>query len=466
MGVGDTFLSGAISPLPAFQNLQRIGEDHQQAIEFQQQQAMRQQQMQRQQQIQQFQMMQEQQAQQREQAQTAFENKRQVAGDMLKAETPEGVSALSQLYGDVLPPQQVMAMQQAALGFQKKLQQERQDEAMQGRGFVPIPPGAAGVSSLSGQPEAGQTVVNDRPYQPLPPQAMSEFQRGELDIKRAQAGAGGLTGTAKNDLWAAKVIAHPEAFSPEEVSTAKAMHDASTLSPDTVDFYADMAISSGQMPQGLGSMGGQKLRAQIMNKVAETAKTLGVGPGDIVAAGAEVAANKSALNNLTKTKTMIDAFSNFTDKQLDSLDTTLENLQKKVQLYDSSLLNKPVVEWAKNIQGSPETQAYLQQLTSTRTEVARLVAGLAGSGATLPVQFEKEWESVISPSASPARVMAFIRQSKIEKINRTKAFEQERQSLVDSFKKNADPKKVQTLLNSMSATPADSPQLTEGPATE
>lgn len=419
------------------------------------------------------------------------------ADKMLKAETPEGTDAIAGLASGtgLFAPQQIQAMRLAAIGHQKKLTQEEQDKRdtmlFEHNLSTTPPPGDTQSVDLPpapfGIPSPNTSMLMSRTPSPIgqvggqnvyrQPQQMNPLQQSEIEKNQAMAqhynsptgSMGGPAGNdAKNALWAKRTIAlskqNPQSVDPQTLEVAKQIDETSMLTPESLDLYADMALRTGQFPTGFGMA---KIRTQVMNKASETAKTLGIGAGDVIAAGSEVSANKGALNQLSKTKTMIDAFSNFTDRQLDSLSTTLDNLQNKIQLYDSSLINKPVISWEKNIQGTPEVQAYLQQLTSTRTEVARLVAGLAGSGATLPVQFEKEWEDVISPNASPARLSAFIRQSKIEKLNRTKAFEQERIRLVDTFRKNADPEKVKNFLNSTSQSPDQGgEQITQGAATE
>lgn len=372
----------------------------------------------------------------------AMQNQMKVRGDIAKsydsAGSPDAISAVDSQWNGLADPQQLAVQRNARLSeFQAEGWQQIPDPTQPGK-MKWISP--TQYKAITSGPQAGGFFKQqgDKPPQFTPP---------------PNAGMGAPSTDAKTQIWANTVLGNaaksPGSVPPEVVKAAQDWKEANELSPEATQMYADIFLQTGQLPS-MGSMGSAKIRTHVMNQIGTTAKTLGLGAGDVIAAGAEVAANKGALTNLTKQQAGMEAFSGFLDKQLDSLDSTLKAVEQKVSLYDASILNTPVLSWQKNIQGLPEVQAYLQQLQSTRTEAARLVSSAGATGAVLPVQFEQEWNDIISPNAAPGRIEAFIRQMRVDKVNRQQAFEDERQTLVDKFKKNQDPKKVQQFTNAMS----------------
>lgn len=428
---------------------------------------------------------------QAEQQQTQFENREKSAKLMLSAETPEGVDAVAATLGPTLDPNSVMAMRRAAMGFQAKQQQEQQEQRVTmlfEHNLSTTPPEGESQSvdlpsAPFGIPAPATSMMMTRPPNPIGqvggqnvyrnPQQMNALQQSEIDknlsIANKNNSAGGGVGQpsgndAKNALWAKHVISlakqNPNSVDPQTLEVAKQIDESSSLTPEATDLYADMAIQTGNLPGGFGM---SKVRTVVMNKVGEAQKTLGIGAGDIIANGAALVANKGALNKLTAQKAQVDTFSDFTDRQLSTLGQTLNAVKDK--LSGTPLFNKPIVSWAKNVQGDPEVQAYLQQLQSTQTEVARLVAGLAASGGAVPVTFEKEWENILSRQSSPAQVEAFIKQASVEKANRQKAFDKGQNDLLEKINKNPDPARAQKFLNQMNGQSGQE-QTTDFPVTE
>lgn len=308
-----------------------------------------------------------------------------------------------------------------------------------------IPPGmgsdaqVARINPSTGE-LVGSTAIPDSGR--IPPKAMTGPQ---------------LTGSDSNSLWAKDKLAHPESSTPEEISQAKQIEETSTLDPESVDFAVRSYFKTGKLP-ALG-MGGAKVRTQILNQAGKTAALLGIQPEDVMASGAEYAANSGALNKLTQQQAGIQAYSNFTEGQLKLLGQTLDNMEKVIPQFQTSFANRAVRSWVKDVQGSPVQQAavqqYGQQLSSVQSEVARLVSGGSGTNQMLPVDFLKQWQGVLYDGASPNRVRAFVEQAIKEKDVRTSSFDTTRQSIVDRLRKKADYGRVENFNSSGTVAPGD-----------
>lgn len=410
-------------------------------LQLRQQQLVQQAQIQKQaQQIDQFKMQMTAAQMQREAQQDKWDKALKIHSTFQQDKTPEETEATYQNLRMAGVPQELLDIEKQGQIARYRYEgfKEQQGPTTSGAPLPMIPPSQFQV--LPSGPAAGSTVE-------YPP-------GGARPIVTPMAGAGMTppSAEAKTQIWADTVInqskTDPASVRPEVLKAATDWKQANELTPEAAQTYADLFLQTGQLPS-MGSMGSAKIRTQVMNQIGETKKALGLGTGDIIAASAEVAANRGALASLSKQQASLEAFSGFLDRQLDTLDSTLKAVQNKVSLYNPTLLNVPIIQWEKNIQGSPEVQAYIQQLQSTSTEAARLVSSAGTTGAILPVQFEQEWQKIINPNAAPSRVEAFIRQMKIDRVNRTAAFEEQRKAIVEKFKKNQDPKRVQTFLNAM-----------------
>src|ERR1035437_2344798 len=137
MAVGDTFLSGATSSLPWFQNAQRQDAATQQSQEFQQQQAMRQQQMQQQQQAQQFEQLHMMQQEKAQQEQDQFHNRMDVVKTQLSHQTGPGLRASTDQFvqAGLITPAQGQGYYQAS----KQMDAQEVEDA-KAKGYTPFSP--------------------------------------------------------------------------------------------------------------------------------------------------------------------------------------------------------------------------------------------------------------------------------------------------------------------------------------
>lgn len=420
-----------------------------------------------------FQMQQQQQAfamqqaqYQDEQKQQMLKNKSDAVKQILSAETPQGVEAVGKIYGDAFNPEQHMAIMEAARAFQQK-------QLAEAAGMKPVAPGMPppeGARQVAGQPYAypvqskyerggsgkPDVMLTQRsPFVPPVPMLVPGTQPA--------AGGGQPSAGTRDILWAGNVMANPDKFQPHEQAAAKELMASSALTDDAKDMAVDWLLKTGQMMPGLNGFGMNKAKLDVINQVADATKVLGLSPMDVMANGAELAANKGSLANLAKMQTGIEAFSKFTDTQLDLLDNLLTKAEKTTAFQDSKLLNKPVTAWGKNISSTPEMQAYLQQLLSARSEVARLVTQAGLGSAALTVTAMQDWEKVLSESSTPAQVRAFISTAKKEISGRKKAFDLERKEIRDRILKGGSTVKGKALGDALNqeAPAAQAPSDTE-----
>lgn len=193
------------------------------------------------------------------------------------------------------------------------------------------------------------------------------------DVVLAQAKAGNLKAViaAMNSQQTAMLKA-------AEIAGKLYQTEASNLplNPDTMDFWADWALNTGQLPPlGFGASG---LRRELLSKVASRAKDKGT-TADVAAANAVTRkANAAALSAITRTRVLIENY---------------EQTATKSSYLVESLANKGIgptgtpaidawIQAGRRATGDPNVTALNNAIQTLTSEYAKVMSGGYGAATT------------------------------------------------------------------------------------
>lgn len=198
---------------------------------------------------------------------------------------------------------------------------------------------------------------------------------------------------------------------------------APTLSVPAIDMAADRFLTDGTLPTGISKPN----RDAIMNRAAAMAKEKGINPDRV--AQLEVAANKSALAQLSKTETMVGAFEkNFTKNV-----KIVENLNSKRDSTGVPLLQKWINVGKKAGTGDPDLAALNIAIKAVQNEYGKIVSGSMGNTA-VAVSEIKRMEDLLNAAQTPQDVQAVLNTMKAETKNRIEGFREQRAELTQSMR--------------------------------
>jgi hypothetical protein len=219
--------------------------------------------------------------------------------------------------------------------------------------------------------------------------------------------------------------ANPAAFGHADQS-AGAAGGPSQLDIDTM---ADKYNVTGALP-ALG-MGASPLRMKILTSAAAAARgerpmvgQTGAPPGGPSAAGgqavnsASFTSSKTAMAALQKQSSMVDAYEKTAGMNLDLANSYVNGPGKTLDETGSPLLNKALLHWQQHITGDPATQQFVNALTTSRDEYARVISAATGAQGITDAG-RTEAQNLFPDSISPQQLGPAIMTAKQEMENRS-----------------------------------------------
>src|ERR1017187_8666694 len=275
---------------------------------------------------------------------------------------------------------------------------------------------AAGESIKGELMPGGVTLPNN--YQTLPgaPPVVPQ--------QTAEGAAQTHAQTALGDLHNAQA-ANPAAFGHADQS-AGAAGEPSQLDIDTM---ADKYNVTGALP-ALG-MGASALRMKILTSAAAAARgerplvgQTGGPPGGPSAAGGQAAnsasfnSSKSAMAALQKQSALVDAYEKTAGMNLDLANSFVNGPGKTLDETGSPLLNRALLHFQQHITGDPATQQFVNALTTSRDEYARVISAATGAQGITDAG-RTEAQNLFPDSISPQQLGPAILTAKQEMENRS-----------------------------------------------
>jgi hypothetical protein len=164
-----------------------------------------------------------------------------------------------------------------------------------------------------------------------------------------------------------------EAEFKKTTAAATAAAGGTGLSQDAVELEAERVVAGEKVGNyGYGKQGAS-MRAVVLNRAAQIAKTRGMDASAIIAQGAELAGEKGGMKDLVKRETLIGTFVN----RIDATSDVVLKLAEKVNNKDSRLANVPINR-VRSMLGSGDLQSLDLALTSLSNEIAKVESGSIG----------------------------------------------------------------------------------------
>jgi len=277
------------------------------------------------------------------------------------------------------------------------------------------PTATAAASSIQGKIPEPVQVPNEFTVQPGAPQPIVQ----QTPLGAAQTGAAQALGGLHN-------------------VQAKTAQNGQPSQLD-IDTMADRYNITGQLPP-LG-MGSSPLRAAILTSAAAQARgerpmvpQTGAAPGAPSAAGGQASnagvfgSSKVALSAVSKQAAMVDAYEKTAGMNLDLANSYVNGPGKTLDETGSPLLNRALLHWQQHITGDPATQQFVNALTTSRDEYARVISAATGAQGITDAG-RAEASNLFPDSISPAQLGPAIITAKQEMENRSQGLHAQMESL-------------------------------------
>lgn len=190
------------------------------------------------------------------------------------------------------------------------------------------------------------------------------------------------------------------------------------MTPDAIDIAATSYRSTGKMPSTGWGILGQLQKAAIANRAAEQAKELGQDSKAVFLEQQGMKANTTALNQVTKQRSMVLAFE---DTAIKNADQVLQ-ASSQVDRTGSPAINRWILAGRKSIAGDPAVARLDLAMRAFINEYARVTSSVTGGGVTSDTA-RKEIETALNSAMAVDQVKAVIGQAKIEMENRRQGYD-------------------------------------------
>jgi hypothetical protein len=201
---------------------------------------------------------------------------------------------------------------------------------------------------------------------------------------------------------------------------------AGGLSNEAIDIAAQTYLTTGQMP-ALG-MGNAQMRSEILNRAGSLSAEQGLSLQDVITGRAQYRASSGSLNNLQKYADQVLSFETTAGSNLD----LANSLSDKVDRSGSPLINKYDLYLKGQLQGDPNTLAFMAAVQTATNEYAKVVTGQTG-GAAVSDAARKETESMLNAAYSPEAFKKVIETMKQEMENRRQGLTGQLQTITGSL---------------------------------
>lgn len=196
-----------------------------------------------------------------------------------------------------------------------------------------------------------------------------------------------------------------------------------TMTDEDYRFAAEQYLKTGKMPP----MGRSAyVRAQIMRQARMMAQESGTTVDALVAKQAGIGALQGSLKNVQKQENMMNSFV----RNLDSQNERLKEFLGVIQRTDARLLNVPIRNFKKRIQGSANEAILDMYLTEISSEVGKLATGSSASVAELSASAREKWEEIHDPNLSVGELFKLLSETQEAAHLRMRSVREEKQSML------------------------------------
>lgn len=171
--------------------------------------------------------------------------------------------------------------------------------------------------------------------------------------------------------------------------------------PAMVDREADKYNQTGEAPGGFGMA---ELKKAVMTRAAEKAAEQGMTPNDQIQNHATYGATKSALGQLVKNQTMINAFTDNFDRNVG----VTRELAKKVDRTGVPMFNAWVNAGRRSVTGNPDLAALDVSLKEALNEFTRITTTANAGNTQMAEQEINKIEKLLSSAQTPEQLESVL----------------------------------------------------------
>lgn len=172
--------------------------------------------------------------------------------------------------------------------------------------------------------------------------------------------------------------------------------DKEGLTPDELDYFADIYIKTGKRPfQGRGTTV-QKQNLAVKRRAAAKERANFRTGIDTFFNRKDTEALTNSIKAQEKSKGSMGSFVRNLSEQVDRV----KSLSGKLNQFDTKLINMPINALKRKVEGDPELAKYGLYIGEITSEIGKLSSGATGSVAELSQGAREHWENVIDPNLS------------------------------------------------------------------
>lgn len=216
-----------------------------------------------------------------------------------------------------------------------------------------------------------------------------------------------------------KIAKHEEMFTyPTRAGTLNGAGSPINMSEADKDYWAGVLRQGGSLPPGISrTAAGSRLVQDLMSRVPSG----GGQPGDLLAAEAQVKADRTSLSNLTK---IADSAEAYEKTALENIKLVREKMPKGVGISGMPWLDKWVQE-GRIATGDPDVPAYATALVTVANEYAKVMSGSTGAqGST--VDSRREAAELLNKAHTAGQVDGVLDIMSRDMANKQKSYRSQR----------------------------------------
>lgn len=185
-------------------------------------------------------------------------------------------------------------------------------------------------------------------------------------------------------------------------------------------------VRAGQKVVYPNGIGGNLVKAEVMNRVAEQAKRDGNSAAEVPAITASIKADSQALGQLEKQTTMIESFANNTDRNFQ----LALKMGDRVERGQSPVVNRWLLKLKGQYAGDPNVTAFEAALNTAATDWAKVTTGQT-SGQAVTDSARTKYDQMVSSALSGKSLRNLYTEVVMPELdNRKQSLNGERQKLI------------------------------------
>lgn len=279
----------------------------------------------------------------------------------------------------------------------------------------------AAIRAFAAKNGVDEKDVSPRDYA----QAVSEFKEASMSPTERATAEGAKARTAST--LATQESARKTADINRQLASKRLsqLDVAGQYDDESIDAMAQQTLAGQKVTFPMGA-GGNAVKAEVMNRVAQIIKERGNKNEELPAITAAIKADSTALGNLTKQAGMIESFADNTDRNFQ----LAIKLGDKVDRTNSPVVNRWLLKLKGQYQGDPNVTAFEAALNTAATDWAKVTTGQT-SGQAVTDSARTKYDQMVSAALSGKSLRNLYTEAVLPELdNRKQSLDAERKKLI------------------------------------